>query len=178
MAFTFIVEDGTIVLNANSYASLADADNFLIADAKTYAVWTGLADDTAREMQLVMATSYLDDNYQWFGHKTGPGLTPPEDQVLKWPRRGMVDCEGTCISDSVIPRELKKACVLLAVWLLSNDGNETMEAEQIKRFRSDEVEIEFQDGYSGRLAPAFLTKLLRCFGYGPNDRGFKHIVKV
>jgi hypothetical protein len=177
MAFTFTVEDGTIVADANSYVALADADDILAADAKKEAIWAALADDVAREKQLVMATAYLDDNFQWFGHKTGPCLDPPEDQALKWPRRGMRDAEGACIGDGVIPKELKKATVYLAIWLLDNDADESLETEQIKRFRSDEVEIEFQDGYSGRLAPAFLTKLLRCFGYGPNDRGFKNIVK-
>lgn len=178
MAFTFIVEDGTIVAGANSYISLVEAMAYLEVDARALAIWEALPDDTDREKLLVLATRYLDENWQWFGRRTGPCLDPPEVQKLKWPRMGMRDSEGMCIASNVIPDELKAATAQLAVWLKSNDGNESMEMESIKRFRSDEVEIEWQDGFDGRTAPEFLTKLLRCFGYGPNDRGFKPIIKV
>lgn len=178
MAFTFTVEDGTIVAGANSYLSLADAKAILEVDFRAYPIWNALPDDETKQKMLVMATMYLEDNWHWFGRRTGPLLTPPVAQPLKWPRTGMKDCEGNCIAENVIPSEVKRAVAQLAIWLRENDGNEQLESEGIKRFRSDEVEIEWQDGYSGRVAPEFASKLLKCLGYGPNDRGFKPIVKV
>jgi len=177
MAFTFVVEDGTIVANANSFVTVEDATAILEIDFRVGPVWAALSEDD-QQKSLVMATMYLEDNWQWFGKRTGPLLDPPEEQPLKWPRTGMKDCEGNCIAANVIPTEVKRATAQLAMWLRNNDGNEQLEAEGIKRFRSDEVEIEWQDGYAGRVAPEFLSKLLKCFGYGPNDRGFKPIVRV
>jgi len=171
MAFTFIVEDGTIVANANSYVSVEEADDTLEIDFRLNGIWSEF-DQATKELKLAQATRYLDDNYQWFGRRTEPSVQP-----LKWPRCGMRDCEGNCIGPNVMPSELKRATAQLAVWLHSNDGNETMEAQGVKRFRSEEMEIEWQEGYWGRSAPEFLSRLLICFGWGPNDRGFKPILR-
>lgn len=171
MAFTFIVEDGTIVANANSYLTVAEADDILVLNFQQNAIWSAL-DETDKELMLASSTRYLDDNYQWFGQRTEPGVQP-----LKWPRINMVDCEGNCIGANVIPGELKRAAAQLSVWLRSNDGNGQMDGAGVRRFRSEEVEIEWQDGYYGRVAPEFLSRLLICFGYGPNDRGFKPIIR-
>lgn len=171
MAFTFIVEDGTIVANANSYVAVMEADDILAIDFRQNAIWSVL-DTPTKELMLAQATRYLDDNYNWFGRRT-----EPTTQALKWPRSGMKDCEGNCIGLNVIPSELKRATAQLAVWLRSNDGNEQMETQGVKRFRSEEMEIEWQEGYWGRYAPEFLSKLLICFGWGPNDRGFKPILR-
>jgi hypothetical protein len=170
MAFTFVVEDGTGVAGANSYVSVAEADDILAIDARENAVWQPLTTPD-KELALANATRYLDDNYQWFGKKT------ETTQFLKWPRKGMRDCEGQCIADAVIPIELKRATARLAVWLLVNNGEEQMNTEGLKRFRSDDIEIEWQAGYYGRKGPDFLSKLLICFGWGPNDRGFKPIIR-
>lgn len=171
MAFTFTVEDGTIVAGANSFVSVEEADDIILLDFRLQAVWS-ILDLPTKELLLAQATRYLNDNYQWFGRRT-----EPQTQPLKWPRTGMKDCEGNCIGPNVIPSELKSATAQLGVWLRTNDPNEKMEAEGVKRFRSEEMEIEWQAGYWGRYAPEFLSKLLICFGWGPNDRGFKPITR-
>jgi len=171
MAFAFIVEDGTIVPNANSFVSVEDADDILAIDFRQNAIWT-LLDQTDKELSLAAATRYLDENYQWFGCQVEPRV-----QSLSWPRKGMRDKEGNCIAEGVIPEELKNATCYLAVWLRTNNGQEAMDSEGIKRFRSEELEIEFQAGFGGRVAPEFLSRLLICFGWGPNDRGFKPIIR-
>lgn len=171
MAFAFIVEDGTIVANANSYLTVAEADDILAIDFRQNAIWSALSEPD-KELMLASATRYLDDNYQWFGKQTEPRVQP-----IKWPRTGMRDAEGNYIGINVIPGELKRATAQLAVWLRTNDGNDQLDSAGVRRFRSEEVEIEWQDGYYGRVAPEFLSRLLICFGYGPNDRGFKPIVR-
>lgn len=170
MAFTFIVEDGSIVPGANSFVSVAEADAILEVDFRKSPAWNALEQED-KEKMLVSATFYLEDNYQWHGQKV------EADQPLSWPRTGMRDKEGMCIAPGVIPKEIKRATAYLAVWLRDNDGDEALNSNGIKRFRSEEVEIEWQANFEGRTAPEFLSRLLICFGYGPNDRGFKKIVR-
>jgi hypothetical protein len=170
MAFTFTVEDGTIVPGANSYLTVAEADDILALDFRKTPEWNALT-EADKELMLSAATLYLEDNYLWLGSRVAA------DQPLAWPRFGMKDKEFNCIAPGIIPRELKRATAQLAVWLRTNDGNEAMDNEGIRRFRSDDLEIEWQDGYYGRTAPEFLSRLLVCFGYGPNDRGFKPITR-
>lgn len=169
MAFAFTVEDGTGVAGANSYLTVAEADDILAIEPE-WAEWSALA-EADKELDLARATRYLDDNYQWFGKKT------ERDQFLMWPRRHMKDTEGFCIADTVIPLELKRAAARLAVWLRTNNGNDMMNVEGLKRFRSDDIEIEWQSGASIAKGPDFLSKLLIAFGWGPNDRGFKPITR-
>lgn len=170
MAFTFTVEDGSNVPGANSYVTVAEANDILAIDNDDIALWEAL-DEAGRELALAKATRYLDDNYVWYGHKTY------RDQFLKWPRRGMRDEEGHCIADMIIPIELKRATARLSMWLKRNDGDSMMNVEGLKRFRSDDVEIEWQAGASVPKGPDFLSKLLLVFGTGPNDRGFKPILR-
>lgn len=170
MAFTFTVEDGSIVPDANSFVSVVEADDILAIDFRKTPEWNALVEED-KQLMLAAATRYLEDNYLWYGRKVEP------DQPLAWPRYGMEDKERMCIAPGVIPKELKRAVAQLAVWLRTNDGNEMLDGEGIRRFRSDDIEIEFQDGYYGRTAPEFLSRLLVCFGTGPNDRGFKPITR-
>lgn len=170
MAFTFLVEDGTIVPGANSYVTVEEADSFLEVDFRQWPIWEPLEVEDKQKM-LALATRYLDQNYQWFGKKV------EQDQPLEWPRRGALYCDRTCVAQTVIPTEVKNATMLLAVWLRTNDGEEQLNSPGVRRFRSEEIEIEWQDSFEGRAGPEFLSKLLICFGYGPNDRGFKPIIR-
>lgn len=170
MAITLIVEDGSIVPDANSYLSVEEATTILSVDFRKAPEWEALT-DAEKELMLTSATRYLDDNYQWYGRRVSA------EQPLLWPRLGMRDCEKQCLSSTTIPSEVKKAVAYLALWLRKNDGEEVMNSDGVKRFRSEEVEIEWQEGFMGRKAPEFLAKFLICLGLGPNDRGFKPIIR-
>lgn len=177
MALTLIVEDGTIVANANSYLSVEDADAILEVDFRLWEVWNS-QDEPMKEQLLMMATRWLDENYVFFGRRSNnDDEEPPVEQVLQWPRTGVKDCEGNCIADAVIPLELRKATAYAAVWLFTTDPEEIEQQAGIKRFRNFESEIEWQDGWTGMIQPSFFTRLLQCFGEGPGELGFKPIIR-
>lgn len=178
MAVTLVVEDGSIVDGANTYISLADVAAILDVDMRKSVAWAAVPDEATKNQLIAMATRYLEENYIWYGFKVMNTDDTIDSQPLSWPRSGMYDAEGVAIATTVIPEELKKAVAYLALWLYTNDGDAELLNESVKRFRSDEVEIEWQDGYQGKKAPEFLSKLLRPFGLGPNDRGFKPIRRV
>lgn len=170
MPFELIVEDGSIVEGANSYVGLDEADRYLDIDPRGGPKWAGLEEEE-RERLLAYATRYIDENYIFAGRPT------TREQELKWPRRGMTDIDGYHVADAVIPRELRHATAQLAVWLDANDpagqGSET----GIKRFRNEEVEMEWQDGHEFRELPNHVTRLLAAFGTGPGQRGQRRIIR-
>lgn len=75
---TLIVEDGTGLPTAESYASVAFADAYHTAFGNT--TWTGA--DSEKEIALRKATQYLDTEYSFVGSKKLPA------QALEWPRVG------------------------------------------------------------------------------------------
>ena len=103
-----IVEDGTLVADAESYLSVADAD-VIIASRGGDAAWTAL-DTISKEVQLRLSTEYLDLNYCYVGSVTST------DQSLEWPRQGI-----TGVDSDEIPTLLKKALAVLAVDSIGSD---------------------------------------------------------
>lgn len=98
-----IVEDGSNVANANSYAELAYI--------KAYAQLRGitLAADAVIENQVALAMDYLEskrNNYQ--GLKTYP------DQSLQFPRNYLV-IDSNEFPNNAIPKELKNALSQLVI---------------------------------------------------------------
>lgn len=110
----FVVEDGTIVANANSYAAVAEADSYWNTDRNDTTTW--IATSTAdKQKALIQATQYLDATYRW------TGVIVLSTQTLGWPRNLAVDTEGRSIDSTAIPAKLKEACFELAFLALSAD---------------------------------------------------------
>ena len=109
----FIVENGTIVAGATSYATVAEFD----------AYWTDrnvtLSSTTAqKEAALIIATQYADNNYTFVGY-----LVNSETQPLNWPRSFAIDNQGRNIDPDEIPDALKNGVYELAYREINNsDG--------------------------------------------------------
>lgn len=97
---TLIVEDGTIVQNANSYASLADATTYCANMGYTW--WTALS-QSLQEQYLQQACQYMTGVYRmrWAGLRVQPEAIPNPallgqpgawlpGQSLDWPRIGVI----------------------------------------------------------------------------------------
>ncbi len=111
----FVVEDGSIVAGANSFASIADADAYF-ADRNTDSAWNDLG-TTEKEQALVRGTDYINTTYRlkWKGHKrTG-------DQSLTWPRSAVVDEDGFDLADTSLPQSLLNATAEMALALQDAD---------------------------------------------------------
>ena len=140
------VETGAGVVNANSYAEVADADAW-IADNGADATWT--ASTTAqKEAALKEATRYLDSVYDWKGLIVHPTLAGSDyGQETAWPRSGVQDEEGRTVPTTLIPRILKEALYLLAIEsrsgsLITADAGSPGYA---KREKLDVLEVEYSE---------------------------------
>lgn len=101
---SLIVEDGSIVSDANSYVSLTDCRDYATARSLSLP-----ALDADLEPLLISAMDYLESKRgQYQGSKTSP-LT----QTLQWPR---IDVQIDCVDfpSDAIPKELKDAQCRLA----------------------------------------------------------------
>ena len=105
-----IVENGTIVSNADSYVTRAEAIAFAANRGVT------LADSTATDAMLIKAADYLESFAGRF-----KGSPVERDQPLAWPRYGAV-IEGFTWSSDEIPRQVIAA--QLAVLLEINAGDD------------------------------------------------------
>ena len=96
-----IVEDGSIVANANSYAALSEADNYF--QARNNQIWMSLEEDVKNAL-LIQATDYIDLR---FGRRF-LGAKKTDTQPLQFPR---VNVEWA----TPIPEVLKRACFEYAI---------------------------------------------------------------
>tara|TARA_R110000772_G_scaffold42318_1_gene98299 strand:- start:6256 stop:6747 length:492 start_codon:yes stop_codon:yes gene_type:complete len=100
---SLIVENGTIVLGANTYVSDADYQDY--ATARGYVIG---ATAVLREIELTKAVDYLEsmrDRYK--------GTKVQRDQPLQFPRVSLF-IDGYQTDSNTIPEELKKAQMELA----------------------------------------------------------------
>jgi hypothetical protein len=113
-----IVEDGSIVKDAEAYATVAEVAAYLVARGVT--TWGAMALPD-QESSIRRATDYLVQTYR--GRWKGARLR--FDQALDWPRQGVTvdDSENIAGSGSmaylvpynVVPREVKNACAEMAL---------------------------------------------------------------
>jgi len=108
-----IVEDGTIVTDADSYVTVAEACAFALKRGIVLSVV-----DADVEVQLILASDYLEAqaiNYQ--GIKTNEEADGTEKlQSLQWPRYGVyLDCSIDMFDQNTIPTQLKNAQMQLVV---------------------------------------------------------------
>ena len=91
---TLIVENGTVVTNADSYVSVTDYTTWAAARAIEY-------DASAVEAQILRAMDYI-ETLRFIGQKSTKG------QALQFPRVGVV-IDGYELAYNEIPTQLKRA---------------------------------------------------------------------
>jgi hypothetical protein len=144
MAFT--VEDGSGVVGANSYTTVAFADAYF--EERGNAVWAAIADDADKEKLLIQATDYIELIYcrRFIGDMVAT------DQALSWPRN-----YADPYPNDAIPLALQKACAEYA--LRANDGpllpDPTVDANGfasvVKRKKIGPIEKEFEVMNGGKV---------------------------
>jgi len=179
-----VVEDGSVVLGANSYLSISQANAILSLEPLDLTTWNALS-ATRQAQYLIAATRWLDDKVIYTGDRTTDPRhlylinhrNPPREQPLGWPRRGAQDRERHRIREDIVPQQITRCTALVANYLLtSNDEDETQAG--IRRFRSDTFEIEYQQGWWQSPAPPWLKFALFGLGQPANEIGFKKIRKA
>lgn len=131
-----IVEDGTNVLNANSYIDDSYIESFLNS--------RGLLSETLdttdkRESKALRAMDSLNVlNYC--------GSRVFDDQSLPFPRKNITLSDNRKLDSDVIPKELKQAQCWLIYYIDAGNDPASIKQQNIKREKVDVIEVEYQDG--------------------------------
>lgn len=113
MTATFVVEDGSVVADANSLVSVVDADQINL-DLENDSDWIA-AIQAEKERALRLATRYLNLCFVWDGYKADV------DQTCQWPRYSMYDEDANAIDYDIVPEAVKEACTYLAIQVIAGD---------------------------------------------------------
>lgn len=129
---TIIVEDGTIVPNANSYVSEA----FLVA----YAADRGITLTGTDSVTIIKAMDYLENLPQPF-----QGYKNEEIQPLQWPRTG-VWIDGYDVDTDIIPSLLQQALCELCIGIDQGENPLQIVGRSIKKESVGGISFEYADG--------------------------------
>lgn len=145
---TIVIEDGSQVAGANSYATEAELT--------TYATDRGVTISGTASVLLVQAMDYIESrNYQ--------GFKASSTQPLVWPRYGVM-VDGYQLASDEIPQLLKDAQLETAISIDSGDNPTATIGRTTKREKLGDLELEYADSASAgntyRAINSKLSKLL------------------
>lgn len=153
---SLIVEDGSIVENANAYVSLDDCSAYCSARGLTFVS----SPSTTGEEAIIRATAAIDATYR--GRFPGYKVSG-RDQSLEWPRGQAYDYEGLLINGDEVPIEIVQATCEAAVRELATPGSMMPDLERggaIKRLKAGSAEIEYDGFASVRTAFSIIDGIL------------------
>src|SRR5262245_24784687 len=133
--------------NANSFASIADADTY--HETHPYAdTWTNASEDEkCRALQT--ATRLLDRWYEWNGHVSSTG------QRLLWPRRAVTGRNGFLVPSDELPEDIVHGTAELARQVLDADrtADSDVERQGLRALKAGSVELDFAGTASANPIP-------------------------
>lgn len=103
----FVVEDGTGLPDANSYAEVDFADTYF--EERGITAWTG--DPSQKQAWLIQATDYIEQVFAW----RFVGVKATREQALSWPRVFATARDGTDLANDTVPSSLMRACCQYAL---------------------------------------------------------------
>jgi hypothetical protein len=162
---TLVVEDGTIVTGANTYASVNTVDAYCARMGLT--AWAS-ATTTEKTYAIHRAMAFIEAQ-SFKGYKTD------YDNPLKWPRNGMDDDEGYAIDEDEIPNDLINGLCRAAYEEIVSAGvlqKNVARADRVKFQKIDVIEQEWdnydKDQTTFSAIMAYIQKYMRV-SYGSVD---------
>lgn len=158
-----VVEDGTGIVTANAYASVAEIDDILSYHIHATA-WEAL-DPTVKEKLAIWSSQILDTRVRWAGTKTH------DTSGLAWPRTGACDREGIAIDDNIVPHQVKEAIAVLSKHLIGNDPDEVNSASNLEAIQADVVMLKFDPKLNVAKFPDSINYILKGLGRASMGHG-------
>lgn len=134
--------------SANSYATLAVADQFHLERVPVGSTWAD-AENKDKSAALIYATRLLDALYEW------EGFVVTAEQALLWPRQGMLYRNGYNVPVTVVPVELQRATAEFARQLMVSDrtADNDLATQGIRSLTAGPISLTFD----GSARPASST---------------------
>lgn len=175
---TLVMEDGTGLPSATSYADVATGDDYHSAHLYA-ATWTA-ATSGNKAIALMMATRLIDTCYQFNGRKVS------SDQALQWPRARCPDPDrnapvlgvlsgnrGTFFDEDAVPRAVIDATCELARTLLAADSTNAIDGQGISQMSvTGALHIQFDKKDAEPVIPESVQLYLAKLGNYQAGRAF------
>lgn len=148
---TIVVEDGSIIVGANSYVSEADL--------VTFATARGITLTSDEDELIIQAMDYIES----LGYK---GIKRTRDQSLQWPRIGVI-IDGYYFDSDDIPQQLIDGLCQTAIAI--DQGNNPLidSPRKTVRERVGDLEVEYAQGASSVIVnKKILNTLNKLLGNG------------
>ena len=171
MALTLIKEDGSGLVDANSYANAADGDTYHAGHLYA-SKWTA-ATTANKEAALVMATRLIDAYFTFRGVKSESA------QALRWPRYGCPDVEtGGAFASGAIPSDLVRATCELARELIATDRTAAPAGEGIAKTWLSSTGTTYDKSDRRAVIPRHVVRMLsRLGGSGEARSGSVRLIR-
>lgn len=170
MAITVVVEDGTGITGANSYATIAEITEWVLTNPHDD-TWAGLT-DAQKNGYCVMACRVLNEQMNWDGWKTD------SDQALDLPRSGMVDKNGDLIDNDEIPMEVKNAQCELARLLAIDDRTADPDMAGFKQIEIGSINLVADKSDRVPILPDAVWNMIRFLGNKTVSKGISQTYRA
>ncbi|AXQ69183.1 head-tail adaptor Ad1 [Caulobacter phage CcrBL9] len=164
MSFTFVVETGQALPDANSYSNIEFADDYVEMDIHRSGEWLGL-DEDVKERLLARASKMLDSRVKWKGKKYD------RDSGLQWPRIDVLDEDGYPISDDEVPQIVREATVEYAKYFMDEDVVAGSTISNYREIQVDVIELKINNETNPALVPDVVKTMIENSGLGTVDDG-------
>lgn len=142
--------------NADVYCSVDRADAWL-STSRIFMKWDALT-DSQKEKLLLLATSYLDSYYVWYGTAV---LSAPS---LRWPRTKIYDLDNRELAG--IPDVLRYTAAEVALYFMVNDPFSDSASFGIENIELDVIKIKFDSAVAQKVKlPMSVLNRLTPYGY-------------
>ncbi|MEY4386952.1 MAG: hypothetical protein RLY20_2235 [Verrucomicrobiota bacterium] len=169
MALVLIKEDGSGLVDANAYASVADGDAYHEGHLYATAWTTATADKKAAA--LVMATRLIDALFQFSGVRT------KATQALQWPREDCPDPDANpesvgqrFVLSDVVPKAVVDATCESARALIIEDRTANPLGEGLKFSSLGDLQQSFDKSDRKPMVPRLALAMLAKYGALPGQR--------
>jgi hypothetical protein len=144
-----VLEDGSVVSGANTYALRATAIAYL-TDRNKGAIFLA-ASGAVQDAKLIEAREFMDSSYSWRGQIAS------DEQETRWPRKCVTDRDGREIASDAIPTAIIYAQIEVAALLATGAGvggsAGSVAAGPLQRVKAGSVEVAWQKGGAATPAP-------------------------
>jgi len=141
--------------SANSYVTLAEANQFMDDRPPASSTWSDATDDE-KTQAILWATKLIDRLVDW------DGQVVDDVQALDWPRDGLVFPSGFNVPNDAIPTELKDATAEFARQLLEEDraADSDIETKGVTSLRVGPISMNFKRSVFAKVLPDAVVHLI------------------
>lgn len=141
--------------NSDSFMTVAEADSYYATNLYS-TTWVGSTTDN-KEKALKMATRILDEKVAWVGTRA------TSTQALGWGRTD-VTWDGTTVSSTTVPIQIKNATAEFAGELLVSDLTANAEGKGLNSLKVGDITLDFDKNDTAGVMPEIVQEMLRGWG--------------